>query len=155
MPNRREGTAMNDAPEPTQRELEILRVLWDLREGTVREVYEELRETIPIVQNTVQAFLRVMEEKGLVEHRVAGRAFIYRATRPREQTGRHLVGRVLDCVFNGAVDQLVDSLFSHRRPTDEELKRLEALIAQAKHEGHREQDGMGKPPKRKARRAKR
>jgi predicted transcriptional regulator len=146
---------MNDAPEPTQRELEILRVLWDLQEATVREVYEELRETLPIVQNTVQAFLRVMEEKGLVEHRVEGRAFIYRATRPREQTGRHLVGRVLDCVFNGAVDQLVDSLFAHRAPTNDELQRLEALIEQAKHEGARERDDDGDPPRRKTRRTQR
>ena len=58
---------------PTERELDILKVLWDRGEATVREVYEELRPRLPIAQNTVQAFLRTMEEKGLVRHRLEGR----------------------------------------------------------------------------------
>ena len=63
--------------EPTGRELEILKVLWQRGEATVREVYEQMRVQAPIVQNTVQAFLRTMEQKGLVRHRVEGRAFVY------------------------------------------------------------------------------
>ncbi|MBM4063491.1 MAG: BlaI/MecI/CopY family transcriptional regulator, partial [Planctomycetes bacterium] len=49
-------------PEPTDRELLLLKVLWDRGEATVREVYEALRGEVPIVQNTVQAFLRLMEQ---------------------------------------------------------------------------------------------
>ena len=51
------------AVEPTERELQILKILWAKGQGTVREVYEEMSKTLPIVQNTVQAFLRTMEEK--------------------------------------------------------------------------------------------
>ena len=68
---------MSKQPAPTERELDILKVLWDRGEATVREVYEELSQNLPIVQNTVQAFLRTMEEKGQVRHRVEGRTFIY------------------------------------------------------------------------------
>ena len=53
-------------PEPTERELQILKVLWEQGEASVRQVYEALRDELPIVQNTVQAFLRTMEAKGLV-----------------------------------------------------------------------------------------
>lgn len=117
---------------PTDRELEILKILWHRGEATVRDVYEQMRERTPIVQNTVQAFLRMMEQKGLVRHRLAGRAFVYRPCIRREQTVRRLAGRLLDGVFDGAIDQLVDCLFTHRRPSPDELARIEGLIADAK-----------------------
>ena len=117
---------------PTERELEILKVLWDRGEATVRDVYEELRQRLPIVQNTVQAFLRTMEEKGLVEHRLEGRTFIYRPTYQRQQTTQHLTEQLLTRAFDGAIDQLVQSALSLRPPTKDELERLEQLLAQAK-----------------------
>lgn len=123
---------MADEPIPTDRELDILRVLWDQQEATVREVYEELRQNLPIVQNTVQAFLRTMEDKGLVTHRVEGRAFIYRAVVKREPTYRGLASKLLEGVFDGAIDELVQSVFDVREPTVEELRKLEALIAERK-----------------------
>src|SRR5260370_42700229 len=85
-----------------------------------------------MLQNTVQAFLRTMEEKGLVGHRLEGRTFIYRPSSERQQTTRHLAGQLLQRAFDGAVDQLVQSVLSLRQPTVEELSRLEALIAHAR-----------------------
>ena len=123
---------MTSDVEPTGRELEILKVLWDRGEATVREVYEELSRELPIVQNTVQAFLRTMEDKRLVTHRVEGRTFIYRPVPHREQTARRLVSRLLERAFDGALDQLVQSAFSVRPPTPQELAGLEALIAKAR-----------------------
>jgi predicted transcriptional regulator len=122
----------NDAVPPTERELEILKVLWDRGEGSVREVYEAMRPDAGIVQNTVQAFLRTMEEKGLVRHRVVGRTFIYQPVRRRAETEKRLVSAVLERVFDGAIDQLVQSALSLRRPTAAELNKLEELIRQHK-----------------------
>lgn len=121
---------MSKAPIPTERELEILKVLWDRGEATVRQVYEELRDDAQIVQNTVQAFLRTMEEKGLVRHRVEGRTFIYQPCVRREPTHRRLASKLLGQVFDGAVDQLVQSVFSVRKPTEDELRKLEELISE-------------------------
>lgn len=129
--------------EPTRRELAILKVLWERGEASVRQVHESLANEIPIVQNTVQAFLRTMEEKGLVTHRTEGRTFVYRATRAREQTSRRLLSGMLDKVFDGAMDQLVESALSLRVPTSEELARLKELVERA------EQD---RKPKRSQRR---
>lgn len=123
---------MSEPSDPTERELDILKVLWDRDEATVREVYEELRTRLPIVQNTVQAFLRTMEEKGLVRHRVEGRTFIYRPVAPRRQTTQRLTGHLLQRLFDGAIDQLVQSALELRKPTTVELARLEELIARAK-----------------------
>lgn len=121
-------------PTPTERELQILEVLWQRGEATVRSVYEQLSKELPIVQNTVQAFLRTMEEKGLVRHRVEGRTFIYEPLVERDETRHRLVSRLLGRVFDGAVDELVQSALSVGRPTAEELARLEALIARVKAE---------------------
>jgi predicted transcriptional regulator len=117
---------------PTERELDILKVLWDRGEATVRDVYEELRQRLPIVQNTVQAFLRTMEDKGLVSHRLEGRTFIYQPTYRPQQTKQHLAEQLLQRAFDGAIDQLVQSVLDVRPPTSTELARLEELIARAK-----------------------
>src|SRR5688572_14187197 len=125
---------------PTERELEILKILWRRNEATVREVYEEMRDEgpdvhpgfRPIVQNTVQAFLRTMEEKGLVTHRLEGRTFIYKPVPQHDETQKSLLSGLLQRVFDGAVDQLVQSALSLRPPTTEELAKLEQLIKDAK-----------------------
>lgn len=125
-------------PKPTERELQILEVLWDREEATVREVYETLRERkIPIVQNTVQAFLRTMEEKDLVTHRVQGRSFVYRPLIKKQNTRSVIVSGVLKRVFDGSVDQLVRSAFDAKPPTPQELDELESMIAQARKEAKR------------------
>jgi predicted transcriptional regulator len=113
---------------PTERELEILKVLWDRGQASVREVYEQMSPAAGIVQNTVQAFLRTMEDKGLVRHKTQGRTFIYQPIPQREETEKRLVSGVLQRVFDGAIDQLVQSALSLRKPTPDELAKLEELI---------------------------
>jgi BlaI family transcriptional regulator, penicillinase repressor len=118
-------------PEPTERELQILKVLWERGEATVREVWEALRNELPIVQNTVQAFLRLMEEKGLVTHRSEGRSFVYRPRASGERTKRALLSGLIDGVFDGALDQLVASAIAAKRPSRDEIAKLRALLAEA------------------------
>lgn len=120
---------MTDLPEPTERELQILKVLWDRGEATVHDVYLALRDELGIVQNTVQAFLRTMEGKGLVSHRTEGRTFVYKPTRAREATTRGLLQSLLHLAFDGAVDQLVANALSVKPPGEAELDRLRALLA--------------------------
>lgn len=123
---------MTGKPTPTNRELEILKILWDRGEASVRTVYEELSKTAPIVQNTVQALLRIMDEKDLVRHRVDGRTFIYTPNLKREQANKMLMTGMLNRVFDGAIEQLVQCAIAARQPSEDELKQLEALIKNAK-----------------------
>ncbi|MFO0983348.1 MAG: BlaI/MecI/CopY family transcriptional regulator [Planctomycetota bacterium] len=132
---------MRPAPQPTERELHILKVLWDRGEATVQEVYRALRDELPIVQNTVQAFLRTMDEKGLVRHRVVGRTFVYRPAFERDHTARGMLARTLQRVFDGALDQLVANVLSLRQPTPEELDRLRSLIEQLEQQTKRARRG--------------
>jgi predicted transcriptional regulator len=115
-------------PAPSERELEILKVLWDLGEGSVRDVYERLAPNGEVHFNTVQTLLRIMEDKGLVGHRAVGRTFIYAPSHSREQVTR----RFLHKVFDGALDQMVLSLLQVEDTSAKELKELERLIAKAR-----------------------
>jgi BlaI family transcriptional regulator, penicillinase repressor len=116
------------AASPTERELEILKILWELGTASVRQVFDVMRAKEDIAQNTVQTFLRMMEEKGLVEHVAEGRTFIYTPLYSREKT----VSRFLDRVFDGAVQELVMNAISVKKLSTEELDSLERLIQDAK-----------------------
>ena len=122
------------APTPTDRELAILDVLWNRGEATVREVYEELRKELPIVQNTVQAFLRTMTEKGLVSYRIEGRSFVYVAALTPEEGRGSMLNRVLQRAYDGALDRLVAGAINLKRPSGEELARLRELLDEVERE---------------------
>jgi predicted transcriptional regulator len=117
-------------PAPSERELEILKVLWDLGEASVREVHERLAPHDEVHFNTVQTLLRIMEDKGLVRHRAQGRTFIYAPCHGRDQVTR----RFLHKVFDGALNQLVLSLLQAEDSSAAELRELERLIVKARKE---------------------
>jgi predicted transcriptional regulator len=123
---------------PSERELDILKTLWELGEGSVREVHEQLHPQGEAHFNTVQTLLRIMEDKGLVGHRAEGRTFIYFAKHSREKVTR----RFLHKVFDGAIDQMVLSLLLAEDASAADLKELERLIAKARRaKQSREEEG--------------
>lgn len=113
---------------PSERELDILKALWELGAGSVRDVHEHLHPNGEAHFNTVQTLLRIMEDKGLVGHRTEGRAFIYFPKHSREKVTR----RFLHKVFDGALDQMVLSLLQAENASAAELRELERLIAKAR-----------------------
>jgi predicted transcriptional regulator len=121
---------VDDLPTPTGRELEILKILWEQGPSSVRDVHRRLLTTSPdLAYNTVQTLLRIMEEKkGLVEHHVEGRSFIYRPCYSRDEN----TARFLQRVFDGAAAELVQSLLRTERISAEELKQMEDMIAAAR-----------------------
>lgn len=126
-------SAIPSLPEPTPRELEILKLLWQLGPSSVRDVHRALAEREPdLAYNTVQTLLRIMKDKELVSHEELGRAFIYTAVFTRDQTAERLAGRFLDRVFDGAASQLVHSLLASERISAEEMDRIQSLIAAAR-----------------------
>jgi BlaI family penicillinase repressor len=117
-------------PTPTGRELEILKVLWELGPSSVRDVHKRLRpeDGEDLAYNTVQTLLRIMETKRLVRHHVEGRTFVYTPLFSREESA----SRYLDRVFDGAASQLMLSLMRAERVPEEELERMHSLIAEAR-----------------------
>jgi len=115
-------------PSPTERELEILKILWARGPSTVRSVYEEMRLSENLAQTTVQTFLRLMEDKGLVRHESLGRSFVYTPLYTRQRT----LSRFLNHVFDGSVNQLVSNALAVKNLSDDEMASLESMIRQAR-----------------------
>jgi predicted transcriptional regulator len=113
---------------PSERELDILKVLWEIGAGSVREVHRRLCPADELAFNTVQTLLRIMEEKNLVGHRTEGRTFVYFPKHSREK----VASRFLQKVFDGALDQFVLSILRTKDADPAELKELEELIARAR-----------------------
>ena len=114
--------------EPSPRELDVLKALWELGAGSVREVHRRMCPGGELAFNTVQTLLRIMETKGLVRHRAEGRTFVYEPTYERDR----VTSRLLDRVFDGALDQVVLSLLQVKDASEAELRELEKLIAEAR-----------------------
>ena len=120
---------------PSERELELLKILWQLGPASVREVHEQMCQTTDLAFNTVQTLLRIMDDKGLVGHRRRGRTFIYFPKFNRQRVSSQFLHKV----FDGALDQLVVSML-RERCSAAELRELEKLIVQAR----RKKEGVKK-----------
>jgi BlaI family penicillinase repressor len=114
--------------EPSPRELDVLKALWALGSGSVREVHERMCPDGELAFNTIQTLLRIMEDKGLIRHRAQGRTFIYEPIYKRDR----VTARLLHRVFDGALDQAVLSLLQAKDASEMELRGLERMIAEAR-----------------------
>ena len=110
----------------TDRELDVMAVLWDRGSATVAEVRERLPDEL--AYTTVLTVLRTLEEKGHVGHRGEGKAHRYFPLVERRVAGRSALTRLIDTVFNGSPELLLTQLVSDRELSDDELKRLRKLM---------------------------
>lgn len=131
---------MEDAA-PTGRELEILKVLWEVGPADVRQVRQRLCPNGELAFTTVQTLLRIMDEKGLVAHKRRGRSFVYAARYSRDKAA----SRFLQQVFDGAIDQVIVSMLGAADSSPEELKQLEKLIAASRRRKQRQERAKKEP----------
>lgn len=117
--------------KPTTGELEILDVLWDLGEATVRDVHERLSANKPTAYTTVLKLLQIMDEKGLVERDKNAKAHVYRAKQPQDETQRNLVSDLLEKAFRGSALRLVQHVLESKPASAEELSEIRKMIAEA------------------------
>ena len=116
-------------PRPTEAELDILRVLWDQGECTVREVHERLHADGGAGYTTVLKLMQIMHAKGLVVRNDAQRAHVYRAAVTRQRTQKRFLSEMVTRLFNGSPSQLV--LHAHGetpRASKAELKQIRELL---------------------------
>jgi predicted transcriptional regulator len=108
------------------READLMEVLWDDGPSTVAEVRKRLK--VKLAYNTVLSILRTLEAKGYVGHEEEGRAHRYVARVARD-AARHSALRHLSAkLFKGSVELLMTSAVSDKKLSDEEIRRIRALL---------------------------
>jgi predicted transcriptional regulator len=110
----------------TDRELDIMSVLWDRGPSTVAEVRETLSDRL--AHNTVATMLTILETKGHASHTEEGRAFRYHAVLERNDAGRSAFARLIDTVFAGSAEMLITRFVADSRLSKQELERIRAIL---------------------------
>lgn len=117
----------------TELQLTIMDVLWGTGEATVTEVHEELRKERRVAESTVATILSRLRDKGVVEHRMEDRRYVYRAAVSAEQVRHSMVSefsQVTERLFSGDVASIVSQLLNVHDVKPEDLDQARAIIEQ-------------------------
>lgn len=114
--------------KPTESELEILQVLWEKGEATVREVHEALAPIKDSGYTTTLKLMQIMFEKGLVKRDDSSKTHIYVANVSRESTQKQMVGKMVNALFGGSSTQLVMQALGNANPSKDELDEIQKML---------------------------
>ena len=115
----------------TQRELDIMSVLWELGEATATEVRD--RVDPELAYTSISSMIRTLEIKGYVSHRRGeGKTHVYFPAIDAEEAGESALGRVLDKIYGGSPIKLLAHLMERHRLSDKEIARMRELLKRPK-----------------------
>ena len=110
----------------TDRELDVMAVLWEHGPSTVAEVRDRIADDL--AYTTVLTILRTLEDKGYVGHEEEGRAYRYFPVVAREEAGTSALRRLVGKIFAGSPELLLTQLVSDRGLGRDELERMRRLL---------------------------
>ncbi len=114
------------APRPlTELELEVMKAVWELGGGTVRQVHDALAAERPLAYTTVQTMMNILVGKGHLKREAGeGRANVYAPAHPRSRVVSGMVDDLVSRLFQGSARPLVLSLVKERKISREELEEI-------------------------------
>jgi predicted transcriptional regulator len=115
----------------TEAELRLMKILWRRGESAVNDLVAAIPDGEPLAYNSVLTTIRILEQKGYVEHRQEGRAFVYWPVVLEHEASRSEVKHVLSRFFGNSREQLLLTLLGDDEISREELDRLKAAIRNA------------------------
>ncbi len=116
--------------KPTESELEILQIIWEKGQCTVRDVHEVLEKTKDAGYTTTLKLMQIMHDKGLVERDTSAKTHLYKAVITREEAQHTAVNKILSTVFNGSSSQLIMQVLSNQQSSKEELDMIKDYLNQ-------------------------
>jgi predicted transcriptional regulator len=125
----------------TEAELRLMKILWRRGESAVTDLVAGLPADEPLAYNSVLTTIRILEQKGYVDHRQEGRAFVYRPCVAEDEASRSEVKHVLSRFFGDSRERLLLSLLGDEEITPAELERLRTAIESASPDGIEEDLG--------------
>jgi predicted transcriptional regulator len=117
---------------PTDRELTILRILWDQGPSTVRGVNEVMNKDRDTGYTTTLKLMQIMAEKGLLIRDESQRQHVYKPAITQEKTQKQLVGDLLERAFSGSAEKLVMRALSAKKVSAKELERIRQILDKLK-----------------------
>lgn len=125
----RNNSYMNDKPiKTTEKELEILQIVWDKGEVSVKDVHEALGGDEENGYTTILKFMQIMHEKGLVTRQKSGKLHVYKAVPSLENTRQQLLDKMINTIFQGSASQLVMSALGNSKSSREELREIKEYL---------------------------
>jgi BlaI family penicillinase repressor len=112
----------------TPLELEIMKLVWQREDTTVRDIYEVLLERRKIAYTTVMTMMKILETKGYLKKRRQDRAFLYRPAQPKTRVIGGMIREFLDRVFNGSAEPLLVHLVKGHHIREKDLQRIARMI---------------------------
>ncbi|MDG1277907.1 MAG: BlaI/MecI/CopY family transcriptional regulator [Algoriphagus sp.] len=116
--------------KPTESELEILALLWELEEASVRQIHERLAETKDTGYTTTLKIMQIMHAKGMVSRDEQNRSHIYRPATNQKETQNSLLKNLVNTAFGGSAQNLVMQALGQENPSKEELDEIRAFLDQ-------------------------
>jgi BlaI family transcriptional regulator, penicillinase repressor len=110
----------------TDRELEIMKVVWQMGEATVKEIQQRLPGDPHY--NSVLTIIRVLERKGRLVHRVEGKTHFYRSGESEEKSRARILRHLIDQVFGGSAASVVLNLVQAGDLTPKDLDDIRGKI---------------------------
>jgi predicted transcriptional regulator len=135
----------------TEAELRLMKLLWQRGESAVSDLVAAMPEGETLAYTSVLTTVRILEQKGYVNHRQDGRAFLYSPTVAEHEASRSEIKHMLQRFFGNSRERLLLSVLGDEEIDAEELQRLKALIARTAEDvepilGHRAaKDGAPAP----------
>jgi BlaI family penicillinase repressor len=115
-------------PKPTEKELEILQIVWEKEAVSVKDVHEALGGDVANGYTTILKLMQIMHEKGLVTRQKSGKLHLYTAVPSLENTRQQMLDKMISTVFQGSAAQLVLSALGSNKSSKEELREIKKYL---------------------------
>ena len=116
--------------KPTEAELEILSLLWEMKEASVRQIHERISQFKETGYTTTLKIMQIMHAKGMVARDEQSRTHIYRPLTKQGDTQKSLLKNLMTTAFGGSAKSLVMQALGQKKPSKEEIDEIRAFLDQ-------------------------
>lgn len=117
-----------ETSKATEKELEILQIIWKKGAVSVKDVHEAMGGDDENGYTTILKLMQIMHEKGLVTRQKSGKLHLYEAVPTLEKTQQQILDKMIQTVFHGSATQLVMSALGNKRSSKEELQEIKKYL---------------------------
>jgi BlaI family transcriptional regulator, penicillinase repressor len=115
--------------EITKAQEDILKALWEIKDGAVSDILNALPEPKP-AYNTVATVIKVLEKKGYVSHKTYGKTYVFYAVVSKQEYAQYVIKDTFKGLFNGSFNQMVSYFVKNKEVSINELEELKEMLEQ-------------------------